>query len=154
MRWQWSAFSELDIHTLYAAMKLRQEVFVVEQTCAYLDADGEDPIAFHLLGWSGDTLLTYLRVFPPGTTAHPEAVIGRVIVAMGARGQGLSRPLMHQAHHHIARMWGDTPVFLSAQSHLEGLYGSLGYAVCGPGYDEDGIPHLPMRRVAAQGAAS
>ena len=151
MRWQWSAFPDLDIHTLYAALKLRQEVFVVEQTCAYLDADGDDQSAFHLFGWSGDALMAYLRVFPPGTTSHPEAVIGRVIVAMGARGQGVSRALMHQAHHHIDRMWGPTPVFLSAQSHLQGLYGSLGYAVCGDGYDEDGIPHLPMCRPAPRG---
>lgn len=153
MRWQWSAFSELDTHTLYAAMKLRQEVFVVEQTCAYLDADGEDLSAFHLLAWSGDSLVAYLRVFAPGSTAHAEAVIGRVIVAVGSRGQGVSRRLMEQAHHHIAQMWGTTPVFLSAQSHLEGLYGSLGYAVCGPGYDEDGIPHLPMCRPAQDGAS-
>ncbi len=148
MRWQWSSFSDLDIHTLYAALKLRQEVFVVEQTCVYLDADGEDTRAFHLLGWSDDALVAYLRVFPPGTTPHPEVVIGRVIVSMPARGQGLSRALMQQAHHHIERLWTPTPVFLSAQSHLKGLYASLGYAVCGPGYDEDGIPHLPMRRPA------
>lgn len=149
MRWQWSAFSDLDIHTLYAAMKLRQEVFVVEQTCAYLDADGDDPDAFHLLGWSEDALVAYLRVFPPGATAHPEAVIGRVIVAVSERGKGRSRTLMHRAHHHIEQAWGPTPIFLSAQSHLEPLYRSLGYAVCGEGYDEDGIPHLPMRRAAA-----
>ena len=149
MRWQWLTFAELDTHTLYAAMKLRQEVFVVEQTCAYLDADGDDPIACHLLGWQGDELIAYLRAFPPGTTSHPEVVIGRVIIAAPARGRGLSRALMQEAHRHVVRAWGDAPIFLSAQFHLEGLYNSLGYSVCGPGYDEDGIPHLPMRRSAA-----
>ena len=149
MRWQWLTFAELDTHTLYAAMKLRQEVFVVEQTCAYLDADGDDPTACHLLGWQGDALIAYLRAFPPGTTSHPEVVIGRVIIAAPARGRGLSRALMQEAHRHVVRAWGDAPIFLSAQSHLEGLYNSLGYSVCGPGYDEDGIPHLPMRRSAA-----
>jgi ElaA protein len=150
MRWQWSSFSDLDIHTLYAVLRLRQEVFVVEQTCPYLDADGADARAFHLLAWSDDTLAAYLRVFAPGTTSHPEAVIGRVIVARPFRGRGLSRELMHRAHDHIDQLFGPTPIFLSAQAHLEGLYGSVGYRVCGPGYDEDDIPHLPMRRPGAR----
>lgn len=149
MRWQWTSFSDLDLATLYAVMRVRQEVFVVEQTCAYLDADGADPAAFHLLGWSDDTLVAYLRVFPPGSTDHPEAVIGRVIITEPHRGRGLSRALMHEAHAQMARQWGDAPSWLSAQAHLEGLYRSLGYAVCGAGYDEDGIPHLPMRRPAS-----
>ena len=148
MRWQWSTYTELDIHTIYAVRKLRQEVFVVEQDCPYLDAYGNDPDARHLLGWYGDGIVACLRAFTPGTTSHPEAVIGRVIVAMGARGQGRSRALMQEAHRQMAATWGSTAIFLSAQSHLEGLYGSLGYAVCGPGYDEDGIPHLPMCRPA------
>lgn len=146
LRWQWCAFDDLSLTEIYAAMRLRQEVFVVEQTCAYLDADGQDPACMHLLGWDADVLVAYLRVFPPGATAHPEAVIGRVVVSGGRRGEGHGQAVMEEAHRRIAATWGDPPIWLSAQAYLERWYGSLGYRVCGPGYDEDDIPHLPMRR--------
>ena len=146
MRWQWTGFDDLSLQELYALLRLRQEVFVVEQTCPYLDADGEDDICHHLLGWEDDALVAYLRVFPPGGSSHPEVVIGRVITAMPARGKGLGRELMAESHRRIVQTWGPQPIWLSAQAHLERFYGSLGYAICGPGYDEDGIPHVPMRR--------
>jgi len=149
MRWQWSAFDELSLTDLYALMALRQEVFVVEQDCAYLDADGRDAAARHLLGWEGERLGAYLRAFAPGVE-HPEAardmVIGRVITAPFLRGTGLGRPLMAEGHRRCFATWGEGPIHISAQAHLERYYASLGYRVVGPGYDEDGIPHLPMRR--------
>jgi ElaA protein len=148
MRWQWSPFDTLSLTDLYAAMRLRQEVFVVEQDCPYLDADGQDPACLHLLGWDGDALVAYVRVFPPGASAHPEVVIGRVVVHGARRGEGLGRAVMLEAHARIDAAWRRPPMWLSAQAHLEPWYGSLGYAVCGEGYDEDGIPHLPMRRPA------
>ena len=144
MRWQWTSFDALSLHELYAVLRLRQEVFVVEQTCPYLDADGQDGLCHHLLGWKDDTLVAYLRAFPPNTTAHPEAVIGRVITAMPVRGQGMGRVLMEEGHRRMAAQWGAQPIWLSAQAHLARFYGSLGYVICGPGYDEDGIPHVPM----------
>lgn len=144
--WTWSAWSELDRDTLYAVLRLRQEVFVVEQTCAYLDADGLDPEAWHLLGRGEDGgLVAYLRAFGPGVRG-PDAVIGRVIVAAAGRGTGLGRALMREGERRLAATFGPGPIALGAQAHLERFYGSLGYAACGPGYDEDGIPHLPMRR--------
>ena len=146
MQWQWSPFEALSLTELYAVMRLRQEVFVVEQTCPYLDADGEDPSCLHLLGWEDGALVAYLRAFPPGGEVHPEAVIGRVIIAMPSRGSGLGRLLMEEGHRWIEQTWGAQPIWLSAQAHLKPFYRSLGYAVCGPGYDEDGIPHVPMRR--------
>jgi ElaA protein len=146
MHWQWSPFDALSLTDLYAVMRLRQEVFVVEQDCAYLDADGEDPTCLHLLGWDGDTLIAYARVFPPGASTRPEAIIGRVVVQGARRKEGLGRAVMVEAHRRVAETWSHPPIWLSAQAHLEPWYGSLGYAVCGPGYDEDGIPHLPMRR--------
>jgi len=148
MQWQWSSFDALSLTDLYAVMRLRQEVFVVEQTCPYLDADGEDPVCHHLLGWQEGALVAYLRAFPPGGEVHPEAVIGRVITAAPIRGQGMGRVLMVEGHRQIVQTWGAQPIWLSAQAHLARFYGSLGYAVCGPGYDEDGIPHVPMRRAA------
>jgi len=148
MRWQWSPFNALSLTDLYAAMRLRQEVFVVEQDCPYLDADGQDPACLHLLGWDDDALVAYVRVFPPGASDHPEVVIGRVVVHGDRRGEGLGRAVMLEAHDRIEAAWHRPPMWLSAQAHLEPWYGSLGYAVCGEGYDEDGIPHLPMRRPA------
>ncbi len=146
MRWQWSSFEALGSEALYAALALRQAVFVLEQRCLYLDADGRDRAARHLLGWGSDgELLAYLRAFPPGAI-HPEACIGRVLTAPTIRGRGRGRALMREGHRRVRAQWGPVPIRLSAQAHLRGFYASLGYVPCGPGYDEDGIPHLPMRR--------
>ncbi len=145
MRWQWSPFSELSLDDLYAALSLRQAVFVVEQDCPYLDADGLDAQAHHLLGWKDGELVAYLRTFPPGVV-YAEACIGRVVTSQAVRRDGFGRALMETAHARMAETYGATPIKLSAQAYLERFYASLGYAVVGPGYDEDGIPHLQMRR--------
>lgn len=145
MRWQWTDFQHLSLEDLYALMRLRQEVFVVEQDCPYIDADDQDQRAHHLLGWKEGSLVAYLRAFPPGEV-YTEAAIGRVVTSALARGTGLGRPLMREGIRCVAETWGVGPIKLSAQSHLEGYYNSLGFQVCGEGYLEDGIPHLPMRR--------
>ncbi|MCO4746045.1 MAG: GNAT family N-acetyltransferase [Proteobacteria bacterium] len=145
MKWSCLSFDELDVRTLYDLLALRQEVFVVEQDCPYLDADGFDQSAMHLLGHDDDgELVAYCRLFEPGFT-YTEACIGRVVTSAKIRGKGLGRPLMRQAMGEVARLWGSVPVKLSAQAHLEPYYSSLGFRVCGEGYLEDGIPHLPMR---------
>ena len=146
MRWQFAALWALDPSELYAALALRQAVFVVEQACAYQDADGQDARAWHLLGWAGERLAAYARLFEPD--AAGEAAIGRVIVAPDRRGEGLGRALMLEAMRQSQARW-PAPIHLSAQAHLRGFYEALGFVVCGPGYDEDGIPHLPMRCDAA-----
>jgi ElaA protein len=125
-------------------MALRQTVFVVEQRCAYLDADGRDPSAHHLLGWSDGRLVAASRVFPPD--AEGCVWIGRVVTSPTVRGTGLGRPLMREALRRAEETFGRTPVRLGAQAHLERFYTSVGFVVCGPGYLEDGIPHLPMLR--------
>jgi ElaA protein len=140
----WSPFEGLSLHDLHDALRLRADVFVVEQDCAYADVDGHDPSAWHLLARDPQgTLVAYLRVFAPGVQ-RPDAVIGRVVT--GPRGQGLGTALMAEGLTHVAANWPNAPVWLSAQAHLAEWYGRLGFAVCGPGYDEDGIPHVPMRR--------
>ena len=144
MKWTWSRWSELSADAVYRVAKLRQDVFVVEQDCAYPDLDGADPTAWHLLGVDGDELVAYLRAFPPDDR-RADAVIGRVIVAASHRGTGLGQELMRRGFDRVQQAWGPVPVWLSAQAHLQRFYGGLGYAVCGEGYDEDGIPHLPMR---------
>ena len=145
MRWLWKNWAALSKEELYALLALRQEVFVVEQDCPYLDADGQDQESHHLLGFQDQELVAYARAFPPGVV-YSEAAIGRVITAPSIRGTGMGRPLMQEAIRWVEKEWGAVPIKLSAQAHLEGYYGSLGFAICGAGYDEDGIPHVPMRR--------
>ncbi|MEL6342933.1 MAG: GNAT family N-acetyltransferase [Myxococcota bacterium] len=145
VRWIWTPFAELSLVQLYDALLLRQAVFVVEQDCPYLDADGDDPRCHHLLGYSAAGLDAYLRVYPPGDT-RDEIVIGRVVTHQRVRRQGLGRRLMAEGQARAFAAWGEGPIWLSAQAYLLSFYQSLGYRVVGPGYDEDGIPHFPMRR--------
>ncbi len=144
MRWQWAKLDELSAAELYAALALRQQVFVVEQQCAYLDADGLDSAAHHLLGWEGDGLAAYLRAVPP-ERASGHAAIGRVVVAPRFRKRGLGRTLVQEGMHRARETFGAGPLCAEVQEHLEAFYRSLGFEVVGPGYLEDGIPHLPMR---------
>jgi ElaA protein len=142
MRWRDHAFAELTVDELYAIIALRERVFVVEQACVYLDADGRDQAARHI--WLEDpAILAYARVVPAGLKL-PQVSIGRVIIAPEARGRGLGRTLMERA---LASVAG-APVALSAQAHLEKFYASLGFARTSDIYDEDGIPHVDMLRLA------
>ncbi len=148
MNWDWKSYEGLSKAELYEVLRLRQAVFVVEQDCPYLDADGQDANAWHLLGWQNGGLVAYARAFGPGEV-YEEAAIGRVITSESIRGKGWGRELMEEALRGVRDTWGGVPVKLSAQAHLKAYYNSLGFEVCGPGYDEDGIPHLPMRRSKA-----
>jgi ElaA protein len=134
------AFDELDPRTAYDAWRLRQDVFVVEQACAYPDLDGRDtePATRHVLGLRDGVVVGYLRVLDDGDVAR----VGRVVLARSARGQGLADPLMAAA---IAAI-GTRPSVLDAQAPLARWYAGFGYAVTGPEFLEDGIPHLPMIR--------
>jgi len=135
-------FSALTPAQLHDALALRAAVFVVEQACLYQDVDGLDPAAEHLLAESG-ALVAYARILPPGTRFDVTS-IGRVVVARQARGTGLGRRLVEEAIAAIER-GGRVPIALSAQAHLERFYASFGF-VPGERYDEDGIPHVAMRR--------
>ena len=139
--WHDRAFAELTLAELYAIIALREQVFVVEQACAYLDADGLDPVSRHLWAARGDAIAAYLRIVPAGAK-FAEPSIGRVIVAPGERGTGLGRALMARG---IAAVGGG-PIRIGAQAHLERFYGELGFRRASDVYDEDGIPHLDMLR--------
>jgi ElaA protein len=143
--WRWLAWKELEPNEVYAILQLRQEVFVVEQKCPYPDADGLDDQCWHLLGAHNGILAAYLRVFPPGVL-RSEIVIGRVVTSPSIRGRGAGRPLMREGEAAALKAFGHSPIFLSAQAYLQKYYESLGYRICGKGYDEDGIPHFPMRK--------
>lgn len=145
IQYQCLTFDELSTTQLYALLALRQEVFIVEQHCPYLDADGQDQLAIHVLGHSTDgRLATYTRLLPAGISYEHYAAIGRVITAPFARGKGLGRPLMEVSLQKLREKWGNVPVKLSAQAHLQAYYGSVGFKPVGDIYLEDGIPHIGM----------
>ena len=135
-----ASFQDLDATTLYALLRLRVDVFVVEQKCPYEELDGRDdePGTRHVWLARGDEILAYLRILDEGGTER----IGRVVTAAGARQGGYASRLMR----HALEVIGNRPSTLAAQAHLTGFYSRFGYAEAGPGYVEDGIPHVPMRR--------
>jgi ElaA protein len=141
LSWHESPFDALTVHQLYAILALRQRVFVVEQTCAYLDADGADAPSRHLWAERAGDIVAYVRLVPAGLK-FAEVSIGRVITAPETRGTGLGRELMRRA---IAAC-GQVPIRIGAQAHLEKFYGELGFVRASDVYDEDGIPHIEMLR--------
>lgn len=132
---------ELDIATLYAILRLRSEVFVVEQDCAYLDPDGRDlePTTTQVWIDRDGSVVATLRVMHE---VDGSVRVGRVAVAAAERGSGHAAALMR----HAIALAGDRPIVLDAQSHLTGWYERLGFTVTGADYLEDGISHTPMRR--------
>ncbi|MCZ8390696.1 GNAT family N-acetyltransferase [Achromobacter xylosoxidans] len=130
---------------LYAVLRLRSEVFVVEQNCVFLDLDGKDLLGQteHLMAWENGELLAYCRLLEPALN-EGQAVIGRVITAPAARGTGLGHELMRRAKDEVARLWPGTPVYLGAQARLKGYYGGHGFVPVTDEYIEDGIPHVGM----------
>ncbi|MFE0528897.1 GNAT family N-acetyltransferase [Micromonospora parva] len=136
-----ASFADLNTRTFHDLLKLRIDVFVVEQNCPYPELDGRDvePGTRHLWLTDGGATLAYLRILadPDGT-----ARIGRVVVAPSARGGGHAGRLMSAA----LEVVGNRRCVLEAQSHLVAFYARHGFAVSGPEYVEDGIPHTPMRR--------
>jgi len=146
VQWTLRSWPDLTRDELYAIMVARQEVFVVEQTCPYLDADGADAHALHL--WAHDDttpVLGYLRVFAPGVKGT-EARIGRVITTAAGRGKGLGRALMRRGIDVVNEQFGPVPIRIGAQKYLERFYSELGFVSEGPDYLEDGIPHVEMVR--------
>lgn len=138
-------YSELTLDQLYAILRLRAEVFVVEQDCVYQDLDDKDPSAIHLMGMTDDgRLAAYTRIVDKGVSYSEYASIGRVITAPFARGKGLGRPLMEESLRVLFKAFGQQAVKISAQAHLQDYYGSVGFKPVGEGYDEDGIPHIGM----------
>ena len=134
---RWSRFADLSPYTLYGVVRLRIDVFAVEQWCVYQDLDGKDllPTTWHAWVEDDGDVVAYLRVLgEPGNE-----VIGRVVTAPHARGRGYARLLMTEALQRTSR-----PVRIEAQSYLLDWYGAFGFTPCGPEYLEDGIPHTPM----------
>ena len=141
--WQVKPFAQLTGREVHDIMRLRVDVFVVEQRCVYPEVDGRDPDAVHVLGIADNgTLAAYARILPPHGTEPPH--IGRVIVDPAFRGRHLGRHLMHHALNALQALHGSRRSALAAQEYLVDFYGSFGYSPVSETYLWDGIPHVDM----------
>lgn len=144
LEWRAVPFEELTREELYALLELRQLVFCVEQKCPYLDCDGKDQSAIHLLGeGESGSLVAYARLLPPGVS-FADASIGRVVTHPSARRGGLGRELMREAIARTRATFGGA-IHIGAQLYLQRFYEEFGFVASSQVYDEDGIPHIEMR---------
>ncbi len=142
--WRWHPWNDWPREELYAALRLRSAIFVVEQNCVFNDLDGLDPHCEHLCGLAPDgSLLAYARLLPPGLK-YAEPSIGRVVVAETARGIQLGRALMHESIAGCRARYPGQAIRIGAQQRLQSFYASLGFVPSGEPYLEDGILHLDM----------
>lgn len=149
LAWRCAPYAELSLDELYALLQLRSMVFVVEQQCPFLDLDGDDSRAWHLLGWAEAggrrVLCAYARLFAPGVK-YAEASVGRVVSHPAVRRAGAGRALMAEALRRLEALAPGAPVRIGAQKYLERFYASFGFRRAGDDYLEDGIVHLEMVR--------
>ncbi|WP_276497504.1 GNAT family N-acetyltransferase [Pontibacter litorisediminis] len=140
------AFHELTPQEMYEMLRLRSEVFVVEQTCVFLDMDNKDQKCQHLLLYKDGELVATSRLVPPGLS-YPDAMsIGRIVTSMQVRGTGLGRVLVDYSIEECYRLYGHGPIKIGAQVYAKGFYESFGFVQSGPVYDEDGIDHIEMTK--------
>lgn len=168
--WRWREFAAMTAAEVHAMLQLRARVFVVEQQCVFLEVDGRDPDAFHLLGTvarpldahaphdagegpskaalrAGDAhLAAYARIFAPDVRYPGASSIGRVVTHPALRRTGAGRALLREAIEATLERWPDAPIRLEAQQYLERFYESFGFRTIGEMYLEDDIPHVPMER--------
>lgn len=143
MDWHIKRFGELTTDELYDILKLRSEVFVVEQNCVYQDMDSRDKISYHLFLEDEEEVIAYLRILPKGVS-YPEASIGRVLTKAAYRKKGLSRDMMNKAIDFIMNTMEEKKIRISAQAYLLKFYNSLGFEPVSDIYLEDGIEHMEM----------
>lgn len=138
-------FGQLTPSELYNIMGLRQEVFVVEQNCPYLDADGKDIESWHLMGRNdAGKLVCYTRLLPAGLAYEQYASIGRVVSSPSVRGTGAGKLLMQRSVEMCRHLFGNQAIKIGAQSYLLKFYEGFGFQSTGEEYLEDGIPHTKM----------
>ncbi len=143
--WHIRTFHELSLMELHDLLRLRVDIFVVEQTCPYCEVDGLDTVATHVFARHPDgSLIACARVLPPDDDGLPH--IGRVAVRADQRGKGLAGELMQRALEVVKDRSGTYRSALAAQAHLSHFYARYGFACCGEEYLLDGIPHVDMQR--------
>lgn len=149
--WICKPYSELTVDEFHDALQLRIDVFVVEQNCPYSDLDGKDKKSMHFIGKNeqGETV-AYARLLPAGVS-YKEVSIGRVVTATRYRHFKLGHALLKEALQFIDTHWGNVPVRISAQSHLQPFYTQHGFVTVSKEYLEDNIPHVQMWRKGGEG---
>ena len=146
VQWDIQTFRELDVAQLYALLKLRVDVFVVEQACAYAELDEHDRHieTRHLSGHDEfGELIAYARLLPPGLR-YPEVNLGRVVVRADSRKQGIGHQLLQTGLHESSRCWPQAPIKISAQDYLQRFYEQYRFVRVSDVYLEDGVPHIEM----------
>ena len=143
MEYKVAQFESLSPLEVYQVLQLRAAVFVVEQECPYLDPDGKDQEALHIMGFDNGKLVAYTRIIIPGKDGA-DCSIGRVVVDTHYRGKGTGRSLMLQAMETAREQLGAKSIHLSAQRYLREFYESLDFNAYGEPYLEDDIPHVAM----------
>ncbi|MFT7334493.1 MAG: ElaA protein [Porticoccaceae bacterium] len=145
IQWKIKAFEALTVNELYDLLKLRSEIFVVEQNCIYLDLDGKDKIALHLYGEFEGNIVAHARLFKAGIS-FDNASIGRVVVDANYRDRKWGHDLMREAISGIQLHFNEGKVTIGAQLYLKKFYESHGFVQISEMYLEDGIPHIDMVR--------
>ncbi len=145
LRFILKSFDELTPAELYAILRLRSEVFVVEQNCVFLDMDDKDQESHHLMGMLDGKLVAYTRLLPAGL-AYEHPSIGRVVTSPAVRGTGAGRLLMDKSIEVCEQLYGKTTIVIGAQLYLKEFYSSFGFRQSSDIYDEDGIDHIQMTR--------
>ncbi len=140
----WREFVELEKEELYAVLKLRADVFILEQRSFFQDIDGQDQAGLHLILLDGEArIIGTLRLLPG--VQEQTVTIGRVVLAPSARGLGYGRRMLVAALEKIAQRWGRSSVRLSAQVVQEKFYAGFGFVRISDPYDDAGIQHIDMR---------
>ena len=145
IEWSLKKFEELSALDLYEILRLRSEVFVVEQNCVFLDMDDKDQFSHHLQGRIDGKLAAVVRILPPGL-AYDEPSIGRVVSSPLFRRKGVGIALMNKAIEETISLYGARPIKIGAQQYLKDFYESFGFSQCSETYLEDDIPHIKMIR--------
>ena len=143
MEWNCQILGQMDGREVYDMLRLRVDVFVVEQCCAYPELDGLDDEAIHIIGRDSHGIAAYARLLPPGVKYEVPA-IGRVIVRSDRRGTGIGHELMKKDLGRSVSEWEAEQIRLQAQFHLKDFYEGHGFTAISEPYDEDGIPHVDM----------
>lgn len=146
MQFQTKIFQDLSVSQLYDILRLRSEIFVVEQNCVYLDLDNKDQKAIHILGYFDSKLVTYCRLFKPNDYFE-NASIGRVVVDSNYRKNKFGHLLMQKAIQEIESQFNSKTITISAQLYLKIFYESHGFIATSAVYLEDDIEHIEMKKV-------
>lgn len=144
MEWSFKEYNELKLSELYELLRLRSSVFVVEQSCAYLDLDGKDDLATHLVGYQKKKIIVYSRIFALGVIEKNYARIGRIVTRKKNRGKGIGYNLVQKSIQFCKEKFGNKIIKISAQVYLKNFYNQCGFVEKGKIYMEDGIPHCAM----------